>query len=89
MPGVEHDPNAPIAPPGEANEATQRVPATSRAAGPEKPGHHTPDCAAEAMTVNGHEYALRSEATGWGDVRVWVERDGVVAWERFETVTDV
>lgn len=50
--------------------------------------HATPDRAAKRLTVNGHEYALRSEATGWGDERVWIERDGVVAWERFESVAD-
>jgi len=38
------------------------------------------------LNANGHTYRLCSEATGWGDERVWVERDGVVAWERFETM---
>jgi hypothetical protein len=41
----------------------------------------------DAILANGHEYRLHAENTDHGDVRVWVERDSIVAWERTEGMT--
>lgn len=50
--------------------------------------HATTDRAADGAWgtchANGHEYLMYRQTTSDRLIRVWVERDGEIAWERYE-----